>query len=197
MPIQPYQIAPQPHIEDVQASDPSLSANQGVVYYKTVSGRRELFSKNDNGDVVQITSNGVVSGVIPGLEKIMINNSGINIPINKPVSIKPDGGIEMADSDAVNGQEPIGITLEAINDSFSGIVALFGRNMPGALTGLGYTPGDDIFIDEIAGGYTNTTSGFTGDNDSVVRLGVAAVADGITNVNATDLIMIREVLLRP
>lgn len=199
MPIQPYQIAPQPVVQDAQGSDPSVSANQGVTYAKTVSGRRELFWKNDNGDVVQITDNGAVAGAAPAnpTEKLMVNNSGATIAINKPVSIAADGSIVLADSDSVDGQEPIGITLAAINNASAGLVALFGRNMPGALTGLGFAPGDDIFIDEVAGGYTNTTSGFVGDNDSVVRIGIAAAANGITSVNATDLIMIREVLIRP
>lgn len=199
MPIQPYQIAPQPIAQTVQASDPSVSVNQGVTYSKTISGRRELFYKNDNGDVVQITSNGLVAGTAgaPAFEKLMINNTGAPIAMNKPVSIKPDGSIVLADSDAVDTQEAIGITLEAINDATAGRVALFGRNIAGALTGLGFAPGDSIFMDETAGAYTNSTAGFTGDNDSIVRIGVAAAANGITSVNATDLIMMREVLIRP
>jgi hypothetical protein len=199
MPIQPYQIANSPLPQEQQGADPSVEANQGVTYVKTVSGKRELFFKNDADDVVQITDNGAVAGAAgPNpTEKLMLNNSGVLIDSKKPVSIKSDGSIILADSDAPEGQAPIGITLQSIANASAGVVALFGRNIPGALTGLGFNPGDDIFIDETAGEYTNNPSGFSGSDDSIIRIGVAAAADGTTSINATDLIMIKEVLIRP
>lgn len=197
MPIQPYQIAPQPIQQDAQGSDPAVAANQGVFFVKTVSGRREMFFKNDAGDVVQVTSNNAVSGGTQVFEKSMMNNTGLTILGNKPVSINALGEVVLSDSDGALTQEPIGITLENIPNGSAGRVALFGRNMIGVLTGLGFAPGDDIFMDEAAGGYTNTTAGFTGADDSIVRLGVAAAANGVSSASATDLIMMREVLIRP
>lgn len=199
MPIQPYQLAPQPQSQDAQASDPTPAANQGTSYVKTVSGKRELFFKNDAGDVVQITANGQVVGgsLAEAFEKPMVNGDVATIPAGKPVSIKGDGSYVLGDSDSADGQEPVGITLASVAVSAVGSVALFGRNMPGVLTGLGFAPGDDIFIDEASGQYTNTVAGFTGDDDSIVRIGVAAAANGVTSANATDLIMMREVLIRP
>jgi hypothetical protein len=129
--------------------------------------------------------------------KTMQNLSGAAIPAGKPVSKKADGSIVSADSDAVDGQRYIGISLDAINNNATGRVLLVGPNVVNAVQGLGFIPGQDIYISESGGGYTNNFGSFTGNNDSVIKVGVADCSAGVANGVATDLIMFSEVVIRP
>jgi len=129
--------------------------------------------------------------------KNMQNLSGSAIPAGKPVSKRADGSIIAADSDAVDGQRYIGITLDAINNNATGRVLLVGPNVANAVQGLGFTPGQDIYISEAGGGYTNNAGSFTGNNDSIIKVGIADCAAGVANGIATDLIMFSEVVIRP
>lgn len=49
-----------------QASDPTTAANTGFLYTKDVSGKAELFWKDEDGDVIQLTSGGQLAGVPSG-----------------------------------------------------------------------------------------------------------------------------------
>jgi hypothetical protein len=52
-------------------------------------------------------------------------------------------------------------------------------------------------MDESAGGMTNTVAGFTGNDDFITKLGIAAMPDGQVGAMATDLLMIREAVIVP
>ena len=130
------------------------------------------------------------------IEKTMESSHTSAIPINTPVSKKTDGTIVPADSDAADGQVFIGITSEEIASGSQGIVKLVGQNITGALTGLGFAVGDDVYLAE-TGGYTNDPNSFTGDDDSIIRIGVADCSEGTASSTANDLIMFPEVLIRP
>ena len=124
------------------------------------------------------------------------NETGNSIPIHTAVSKSSNGTIVTADSDAAQGQQAIGVTLEQIANNTFGRIGLVGRNVPGALTGLGITSGQDVYISETAG-FTNDPNSFTGDDDTVIFIGIADSADGVASGTATDLIMVRQVLVTP
>jgi hypothetical protein len=65
------------------------------------------------------------------------------------------------------------------------------------LVGLGFAPGDEIFVGETTGGYVNDIAPFTGNNDSIIKIGVADCAAGTASSVATDLILIPHVIARP
>jgi hypothetical protein len=118
-------------------------------------------------------------------------------PINAPVSKQANGTIILADSDAVGAQEPVGFSTVASTGIGQLInVLTVGANIAGAVTGMGFLPGDEIFVSE-TGGFTNNTATFTGLNDSYIRLGIADCAAGIASSVATDLIVSTQILLRP
>jgi len=200
MPIQPFQIAPMPVEQTAVGSDPTPAANSGVFYAKEVSGKVEAFFNNEDGDAVQITDNGVLSGGggIQVFEKSMRNDHGSAIQIGMPVSITSNGAVVPGDSDAAEGQQPVGIALEVIAPNAFGKIALFGRNLAGVLTGMGFFPAEDVFLGETGGNFVKSpTNDLTGDNDSIIKMGIAATPDGAVGAAATDLILIRQVISNP
>jgi len=157
------------------------------------SNLNSLSQKNDiavSSQLAQATSNDLMI-------KVMENLSGIAIPAGKPVSKIPDGSIAAADSDgAVTSQIYCGISLDAINTGSTGRILLVGPNVVGALNSLNFTPGQDIFLSE-SGGYTNNAGAFVGNNDSIIKVGIADCAAGSASGTATDLIMFPDVLVKP
>lgn len=199
MPIAANQLEAKPAKQEALGSDPSLVAGEGIFYTKSVSGVVEAFFKNGSGQVIQLTSNGQLIGgdIVNSFEKSFTSGHSGIIAAKTPVALKDDGSIVPGDSDDVDAAQIIGFTKTSIAIGANGVVILFGRNMPGALTGLGFTPGAEIFIDETAGSLTDDVSGFTGADDAIIRLGVAAMPDNTTGAAATDLIMMREVIGSP
>jgi hypothetical protein len=120
------------------------------------------------------------------------------IRVGKTVSKRSDGTIVEAESDVAGRQQPVGIALVAFASAGDqGNVLLFAPNAPGVLTGLGFTPGDDIYVGETTGGYVNDITPFTGNDDSLIKVGVADCAAGAASGVVTDLIMITLVIARP
>jgi hypothetical protein len=128
--------------------------------------------------------------------KVMQNGSGSTIAAGVPVSKKSDGTIVPADSDAASGQVFVGITNASIANGATGDVTIIGPNIAGAITSLGFAVGSDVFIGE-AGGFVDDVSGFAGDNDSVIRVGIADCSAGSASATANDIILFTEVMIRP
>lgn len=169
---------------------PAASAPANSLY--SDSGNAGTFTNKAPGGTPVPVGESVASALI----KVMQNLSGATILAGKPVSKKSDGSIVAGDSDAADGQQLIGISLEEILDTETGNVALFGQNIPNAVSGLGFAPGDEVYLSE-TGGYTNDHGSFTGDNDSIFKIGIADCPAGNASGTATDLILFPEVLSRP
>jgi hypothetical protein len=158
------------------------AASSGILSQKNAS--------NLSNQIAQATSNDLMI-------KVMQNLSGVTIPAGKPISKAADGSILASDSDgSTASQTYCGITLDSINNGSTGRVLLVGPNVPNVITGLNYTPGQDIFLSE-SGGYTNNAGSFTGNNDSIIKVGIADCAAGNASSTATDLIMFPDVLVKP
>lgn len=128
--------------------------------------------------------------------KTMLSGHSATILAGTPVAKAADGFLYPAESDVSNGKKYVGITLEAIGVGGSGQVFLCGWNLPGVVTGLGFAPGDDIYVGEAPGTYTNDPSAFTGLDDDIVRIGIADTADNTSGGAATDIIMLSDVAAR-
>lgn len=127
------------------------------------------------------------------MSKIMHNLSGFPIPKNTPVAKEADGSIAPADA-AVNANKTvIGTTQELILNNAQGSVALVGQNVPGALTGLGFTPGDSVYL-AVGGGYTTDVSTLMTTADTITRMGYADCAGGVASTTVVDLILFPEVV---
>jgi len=194
MAISSTQIKAEAIRQTAVASDPTVASGDGLFFSKLVGGVPEAFYKNGSGQVVQLTAGGELIGGAANFEKNFINGDAITITINKLVSVTTDGKAVLADSDVAEASRPIGFMKAATAAAATGKVILFGRNLPGVLSGLGFAPGDDIFMSETAGVLTNNPGDFTGSDDNIIRIGVATCADGATAALATDLIMMREVI---
>jgi len=117
------------------------------------------------------------------------------IAVNRPVAKLANGKIVQADSDGE--QNIIGYSLAAASADGDLInVLTLGANLANAIQGLGFTPGEEIFLDE-SGGYTNDPDTFSGNDDSIIKVGVADCAAGVASGVATDLICFAEVVARP
>lgn len=167
--------------------DPNNLPN-GSIY---LDGSSNLNVKDSGGGTQEIAAS---SDSV--LTKTMENLSGATILKGKPVAKKSDGSIVNADSDAPNGQIVIGVALENILDQSQGKIALIGPNVKDAISGLGFAPGDEVYLGE-NGGYIGSTDTLTGDNDSFVRVGFADCSAGAASSTANDLIMFAEVIARP
>lgn len=129
-------------------------------------------------------------------EKVMVAGEAFSAGV--PLSKRPDGRVVQADSDGTDRQNFCGTAKEAslgVDDEVK--VTLIGPNVAGALSSYSFTPGEEIFMGETPGVYVNTVAAFSGDNDSIFRLGIADCAEGIASVTATDLILFPEVVARP
>lgn len=153
-----------------------------------------------NSTLDSLNSNSTSGTPTPVVSVDMIKRMQCFAPIAKykPVSKRSDGKIMTAESDAVGTQQFIGIAADNfVSANDLGNILLVGQNVAGALTGLGFVPGDEIYIGETTGGYVNDISGFTGNDDSLIKVGIADCAAGTASGTATDLILFAEVIARP
>lgn len=155
-----------------------------------------LFVNESDGKLS--TNDGTTAPVSTGSSySVKKMQAGEIIPAGKPVSKRADGKILAADSDGVDRQQVIGVTLAPIGLDEVGGVLLFAPNAPGVLAGLEFVPGAEIFVGETTGGYVDDITPFLGGNDSIVKVGVADCAEGAASTEATDLILISQVIARP
>lgn len=153
--------------------------------------REGHFETSYSGKVVQKTNVGNVAKI-----KTMESGHPASMSAGTPIAKSTDGKIYPADSDNSPGKKYIGILLQPLNFGESGRVLCAGENVPGILTGLGFQPGDEIYVGETAGTYTNDPSTFSGLDDDIIRVGIADCADGVVSNMATDLIMVTDIVAR-
>lgn len=123
--------------------------------------------------------------------------AGAALSSGKPISKRPDGKIIQTDSDGADARNYVGFSLQsAAADGDLVNVQLVGANIAGALTGLGFASGSQIFLDEVSGGLTDDPGTFTGANDVILKVGIADCAAGTASGTATDLIMFSEEVAR-
>lgn len=128
--------------------------------------------------------------------KVMVNGDTALIPKRTPIAKYSDGKIYFADSDSTAGKKFIGWTLEDIDVGESGLVFLVGPNLPDFVAGMGFVPGDEIFIGETGGTMTNNPGSFSGVDDDIIKIGVADCSEGVASGMATDLIQTNDVVAR-
>lgn len=173
--------------------DPISSASAPANSLYSDSGNAGVFTNKSQGGTPTAVGAGSASDSFAKLAK---NTTGSTIALGTAVSKASDGSIVPADSDAAQGQQVYGITSAAILNNAFGVVYLVGRNVPGILTGLGFTAGQDIYISQTAG-FTADPNSFTGNDDTVTLIGIADCADNAISSTATDLVMCRQRLVSP
>ena len=173
----------------LQPTNPSAVPNGSVFIDST---NADTASVKGTGGIVDPI--GVTGGTSLFIKQMQAASA---ITLNHPVSKKPNGKIEEADSDAPEGQNIIGFALSAAAADGDLInVLCVGANITNGIFGLGFTPGDEIFLGE-SGGYTDDVTTFTGNDDSIIKVGIADCATGAASATATDLIIFPEVVARP
>jgi hypothetical protein len=167
-----------------------VTVPNNTVFIDSTNSNQASF-KDQGGNVVVI---GAVSSSNLFLKEMQAAEA---MPVNTPVSKLPNGKIVPADSDAVAGQNYIGITASPAPAIDSLVTVLLpGANIVGAVASLGFAPGDEVFLGE-GGGFTNDPSVFTGGDDSIIRVGIADCGAGVASSIATDLIAFTEIVARP
>ena len=118
--------------------------------------------------------------------KIKKNTSGSSIPAYTTVAVKTDGTICPAESDVPASTKVIGSTLEPISSGDYGAVRLMGASAPNMVDGMGFAPGDIIYVGSTPGSLTNAIETIIGE---VKIVGIADCATDIQSSMATDLIL--------
>ena len=165
----------------------SGSVPNGALFLDSANGNASTI-KNTNGTTTVINSSAAATSLVTKL----MQAAGI-YAINTPVSKRSDGQIEIADANAANGKDLIGVTLQAslaVGDIIS--VLLVGANLTDAISGLGFSVGDEIYVSD-SGGYTNDPSTLSG-SESIIKIGVADCSTGGATAVATDLILFPDVV---
>jgi hypothetical protein len=160
-----------------------------------------VFLDSTNANLTTVKN---LSGVLIPLESGSSTNifikqmqAGGAFTVNTALSKRPDGKVVAADSDGANTQNHIGFALSAASlDGDLVNVLCVGANIVGAVMGLGFIPGQDIYLGE-SGSYTNDPSSFSGTNDSIIKVGIADCSAGFASSTANDLIIFAEVVIRP
>ena len=161
-----------------------------------------LFEDSSNFDAFSVRTS---TGTVTPLSTAVATNPFIKsmqsdglFTANVPIVKLPNGRIVLADSNNTTAGSFCGYSTEASLVAGQEVVVLCcGPNLSGALTGLGFAPGDMIYINE-NGGYTNDPSTFTGGDDTIVRVGLADCPGGaIASPIATDLITFHEFVASP
>lgn len=176
----------------IDPSNPAEVPNNSL--YVDASNANQATFKNSSGTSSVV---GAVSTSNLFLKSMQVDEI---FPVNSPLSKKANGRVVKADTDlSPDTQRYIGIALQApvnIGDFIN--VLIVGANLANALVGLGFSPGDEVFLAE-NGGFTNAAgvAGFGGNNDSVIKVGIADCTGGTASATANDLIAFTEVISRP
>lgn len=195
--------------EDEGSFDPDgPAASQGIICAETSLGMVEVPSWTVQGISEQIVTRArnidmrkimnpailAASGGGVSFQKSMKNTSGVIIPAGTPVSKMSDGGITASDSDISTSMVFVGITGALIGIGSFGNVLVPCPNMAGVLTGKGFASGDNVYMSETTGQFAKSAGDFTGQNDRIVRIGIADCADGEISGTAKDLLMFIQVI---
>lgn len=156
-----------------------------------------IFVDQSTGQVKTKSNGNGSTSISQILTKLKKNGHSGQIGIGVPVSLLPSGLFVPTDSDLAQGQKFIGITLDISEPNEFSNIHLVGSNVINALNGLGFTPGEDIYMSETAGQYTNDFNSFTNNDDKIIRLGVADCANNEASSTAKDLVLFPEVILLP
>lgn len=169
-------------LEPIQANE----AQNGSMFLDISNGMNAF--KDLQGNIVHISQTTAESLFI----KKMILAEDMQTA-NRPISIMPNGKICYASTDATDAQSTVGYNKEVglAGDGIS--VLLIGPNIANALYGKNFAPGKTIYLSE-SSGYTDDITQFTGDNDSIIKVGYSSCAAGTFGEVATDLISSVEVI---
>lgn len=126
-----------------------------------------------------------------------LNGDSSTIARGTPISKMTNGAIIKAQSDGANRQRFCGISMEDILPGQFGSYITPGPCITNAILGLGFAPGDEVFVHQVLGEYTNNPMNFTGNNDSIIRVGIADCSSGEASAQAKDLIVFSDVVMRP
>lgn len=174
-----------------------------VVIMEPISGAlvghdNAMFIDSDNSNTLSNKQSNVTTAVSSGSLFMKQMQSGLVgfIPAKTPVSKLSNGKITPATANQIANQEFIGITI----DSFAGLdslgtVLLVGPNASGAITGLGFAPGEDVYVSP-TGGYTNDSNTLTAELNSFIRVGKADCGAGTASAIATDLVLFPQVMAK-
>ena len=190
--------------DDDGSYDPNGPVGVGVIGKPTPLGISELPAwtlQNVSEAVIararNIDMRYVIDPALNHITKIKYSGSLDLIPAFKPVALKSNGSIVLADADGLNTEVLIGFTLEPIAVGGKGKVLLTATNAPNVLSGLGFAPNETILLSKTAGVLTNDFNSFDINTDTIMKVGIADCANDTQSSVATDLIMMTEVLSQP
>lgn len=140
-------------------------------FFDTVYAKRVVMTETALGNLSQMKSK--------------INGESFLVPAGTQIGLYSDGKVYKFDANDPQRWQNVGMTLQDLAPAGSGLCLLHGMNVPGVLTGLGFAPGEEVFVDN-TGAYT-TGTGLDG-TSVVARVGFADCTDGGASAVVTDLI---------
>lgn len=160
-----------------------------------------LFLDANDGGAAKVKATGgnvdsIGSGATNLFVKPMVTDGAF--ASGQPVAKKSNGKVVAADSDGISGeQNQIGFAMQASSgpDLLVNVLTC-GPNVAGALTGMGFAPGQEVYLGE-AGGYVAANHAYQDGDDRIIRLGIADCPGGVASGVATDLVAFTEVIVNP
>lgn len=173
----------------LEPTNPAGMPNNSI--YVDATQGNQMYVKGSSGGTTSLGGESVGYFV-----KAMVIGSAISK--HQTVAKRADGKAVAADADDASAQAFIGYAQnDGINDGDQINVLLIGPNVEGAVSGLGFTPGDIVYLSQNAGGYIKDLGQLTDNNDVVIKVGIADCGAGVASAVATDLISFVEKLIDP
>lgn len=123
--------------------------------------------------------------------------AGEDLSTHWPLAKLNNGKVVRFDANDPDRKNFCGYAMADVLNNAGVSVFLVGANLAGAINGLGFTPGDEVYIDN-NGSYTNDPSTIAIDQDSdIIKVGIADCAGGATaSSTAVDIITFPEIISR-
>lgn len=161
-----------------------------------------IYVDNTQGNSMIVKGSSGGTTVISGGESVgyFVKEMVIGGAVSKhqTVAKRSDGKVVPADADDVTAQAFIGYAQnDGAADGDHINVLLIGPNVEGAVSGLGFAPGDVVYLAQNAGGYINNVNNLTDNNDILLKVGIADCGPAVASATAVDLISFVEKILDP
>lgn len=138
---------------------------------------QKLVTFANNIQQFQIVESGLSSGTANKMQDSFVNGTGALVNNFSATYIKNDNTFDLCDADIAAQGECFGIVDNGSNVAIGALGAItYTGKVAGALTGLGFAPGDKIYVGQTPGELTNITPGDPG--DTVFLVGRCAGATG-------------------
>lgn len=154
---------------------------------------------SNNNSFANKTDGGTTIVVVQETANILFKQmqAGEDLAKGWPLAKQPSGKVVRFDANDPNRKAFCAYSMETVAQNAPVNTLLVGANLTDALIGLGFAPGDEVYLNT-SGGYTNDPSTIESDPTAdIIKVGVADCSGGaVASATVKDLIAFPEVISR-